>query len=704
MRRKLRAGLFVATVALMAGALAWQDLAPRPVIASPVDDYALPAPGVIARFGRPGAEPPDARLARLVALTVPEGTPASAFVGPGLFRAVFDGFITLRIRDTYRFEAEGRGRVQVKVNDQLALDAQGEDLSSIVGEPVKLKKGRNRITVTYDSPESGEARFRLLWTDDKGRTEPVPPTVLLHDPSDAQFVERAELRRGRQLFAELRCINCHAGDVDLKSLPGAMPELAADAPSLNQIGSRLNVAWMAHWINDPHALRPDATMPRLFGAEHGTDPRSIDAAAFLGTLGDPADSDQAHSEEAVNAGTRLFTGLGCIACHTLDEPTIEPLRRSLRHVKAKWRPQALREFLLSPQKHYAWIKMPDFHLSEEEAAQLAAFLLAEGTAPLPHADLPPGDAARGKSLVQSSGCLSCHALDLPNESAAPGGAIFQPAKMRGCLAADDAERGTAPQFSLNVQDRAALELFLNTDESSLQQDSPVEFANRQIAALNCLACHTRDKEKDVWSSLKDEIAQTEAGLPPEAPQEGHSPYVADQTRPPLTWVGEKLHRDWMARFIAGQTGRDVRPWLESRMPAFPVRAEGLARGLVMEHGISLESQPSQEVDPELAALGRRLVGAEGFGCNSCHQISGARATGVFESQGPDFMYAAERIRRDYYDRWMRNPQALFPGTRMPQYTDVHGRTPIKDILDGDGARQFEAIWHYLAQGREISPP
>lgn len=41
---------------------------------------------------------------------------------------------------------------------------------------------------------------------------------------------------------------------------------------------------------------------------------------------------------------------------------------------AKFTPGALVAFLLKPSEHFAWIGMPDFKLSNEEAFQLAAYL------------------------------------------------------------------------------------------------------------------------------------------------------------------------------------------------------------------------------------------------------------------------------------------------------------------------------------------
>ena len=37
----------------------------------------------------------------------------------------------------------------------------------------------------------------------------------------------------------------------------------------------------------------------------------------------------------------------------------------------------------------------------------------------------------------------------------------------------------------------------------------------------------------------------------------------DQSRPPLTWTGEKLHTKWIADFVGGKLSYKPRPWLRA---------------------------------------------------------------------------------------------------------------------------------------------
>jgi hypothetical protein len=203
----------------------------------------------------------DTRHARLVALHVPAGAAASPFVEPGRFRAIWEGGLNAKIRERYTFTAEGRGRLTVVIDNKPVFEASGNDLSKTPGEQVRLTKGANKLLVSYESPEAGDATVRLLWSQKDLPPQPPAPTVYTYDDNAPGAVKGRTLRAGRQLVAELRCTKCHAGPVE-----SAFPELAMDAPSFEDIGARLNREWMAAWVQDPQAIWPDAHMPRVFHA------------------------------------------------------------------------------------------------------------------------------------------------------------------------------------------------------------------------------------------------------------------------------------------------------------------------------------------------------------------------------------------------------------------------------------------------------
>src|SRR5206468_1476525 len=111
-------------------------------------------------------------------------------------------------------------------------------------------------------------------------------------------------------------------------------------------------------------------------------------------------------------GARLFTGLGCVACHVAPnlKSDEDETRIALCYAGAKFTDVALVAYLQAPEKHYVWTRMPNFALSDSEARQLGSFLKARSpdniVAPV---DFSKADAKRGEELFNSSGCANCHA-------------------------------------------------------------------------------------------------------------------------------------------------------------------------------------------------------------------------------------------------------------------------------------------------------
>jgi hypothetical protein len=68
--------------------------------------------------------------------------------------------------------------------------------------------------------------------------------------------------------------------------------------------------------------------------------------------------------------------------------------------------------------------------------------------------------------------------------------------------------------------------------------------------------------------------------------------------------------------------------------------------------------------------------------------------------GINFSQVSRRIRKEYYDRWMRDPLRIDPQTKMPRYSADGRSTQVREILDGQAPRQFEALWQYLNTVRQ----
>jgi mono/diheme cytochrome c family protein len=607
----------------------------------------------------------DHRSADVLALFVPSGQPASPFLPAGPVSATWTGALTVDLRGDYTFHAAYNGRLKLQINDSVVLDSEGKSPAWIESPKVRLNKGANRIVAEYSGPQRGDSEVRVYWSAKEVPFNPIPISALSH-PTSAEIERSDRMRKGRDLFADLRCIRCHAGS-------GSMPELSADAPTFTGIGSRRQFGWMARWIAQPASLRSDSAMPGMF---HGPDAvaQSEAIAAFLSSLkSSPPPSAPATNPEAVEAGRGLYEKLHCVACHVApDASETSPGKISQKGIRSKFSPGALSAFLRKPSEHYAWIQMPDFKLTAQEATQLAAYL--ESVADQPSTATPPTDESillKGKSLVANSGCLNCHTLDLPNTFRAKALADLKPESWTsGCLAETPSADSKAPRFELSASDRAALAAFGRSDRSSLNRHTAADFLERHSVSLHCRECHGKFEGFPAWDLL-----------------------------------GGKLKPDWASRFISGMETRKPRPWLESRMPAFPTHAAWLAQGLATAHGLPPVAPPDDPADADLAKVGHQLVGSSGgFACISCHSVGEFGATQVFEAPGINLALSHERLQPDFFRRWLRNPVSIDPNSKMPAYFDEEGRSALSEVLGGDGPKTIRALWEYIRLGSKMPKP
>jgi len=630
----------------------------------------------------------DTRSARLVALFVPAGQAPTPFLPAGPFTAKWEAEVVSELRAEYTFTIETTGVVTATLNDAPLLDSR----LRIAPRPVQLQKGANKLVVEFQSPAKGDAAVRLMWSSKEFPRELVPPTVFQHDVNAEALRLGERLREGRLLFAQNRCVACHDAATLLPAKGEGLPELAQDAPTFDNVGAKYQEAWLAAWINDPHAIRPRTLMPKIFAGEDGKiTQQAADLAAYFASASAPIEGKPLDLGLADQGGA-LFANLGCVACHTKPDADGQDAhnRVPLAHVKAKWNPAALLEFLQDPQKNYAWIRMPHFRLDAEESSKLAAYLLSTASQEFPAG--PKGDATRGAQLLATSNCLNCHA-GVPPTTTPTLTATLASGWSKGCLAPDAAARGKAPDFHFTPEQRGALVAFAAQGFGSFKQDTPAEFAERQIKNLNCTACHSHDGHPSTWSQLEEEIIALQSGAPLE---EGEGQPIHTTALPMLTWFGEKLRPDYLANFIAGHTKDKPRPWIVSRMPGFPTYAEPLAKGLAHAHGLSTTIAAEAAPDAEKVKTGETLLGENGgFNCLQCHTLADRAATAVFEAPGPNLALTPTRLRKEYFHHWVLAPTRIDAETKMPKFADETGKTPLTDFYNGQASEQFDAIWQYL---------
>ncbi len=643
-----------------------------------------------ATFTRDGQT--DSRIDRLPALSVKPGEPPTPFLSAGPFEVVWTAKLSLPSRQRLAFSFEGSGNATLEVGGEEVLVREG-DLAGESSETLRLNPGEHDFKLTYRSNEDGSAALRVFWEERSFPRQAIPPNAFASEPPETAVLGELQ-REGRMIFTQQHCAKCHAPEQGFPA--GSMPETAEIGPLLFGIQDRVSEEWLRRWIADPHAIRPTTEMPDLIDASTGEGRQQVaDLAAFL-MSGPPAGETAATPDPALaKAGGVHFHELGCVACHSMPdraEPDLENARVPLNNVALKWKPGALVSYLKNPAQFHTYTKMPDFMMSDEEATSIAAYLLeaSDGKHTEIGVEFPEGDPKRGEEAAKALDCGVCHpGVPLSGQPAGPSlQAVFKADWMeKGCAAPPEKRGEGLPVLNLGDEDRKALAAFSKTGIEPLTRHTGSEFARRQIEALRCTACHTLDDQKNLLDLLHGDskaLAEHIEGL--------HE--RVDQTRPQLTYTGEMLYSSFIEAMLQGTADPRPRPWLGTRMPAFRAHAKPLAEGLARMHGYEPTEPEKLEVDPELAEVGKLLVGAEGFGCTTCHGVGDMKPTAAFEVEGVNFDQVPARLRYGYYHRWMDNPPAVTPGTKMPRYSDGD-KSQRRDILQGDASKQFEAIWHYL---------
>lgn len=622
------------------------------------------APGVVISFtGENKAA--DMVVVSNATFYVPAGEAPSPFVPAGKFTAVLNGLIAVDLRGDYAFQADVNGTLKLEVNGQVLLDVTTNGTTE-ASKNLRLGKGAtNTLVATFSSPAQGDAFLRLRWKPTDSFFHPIPSGSLSHNVQ-ADESKFETVRMGRELFLENRCAKCH--------VPGeasGIPELAMDAPSFEDIGTRRNYEWMARWILDPKALRSAAHMPKLLQGEKAKE--AADAmASYLASLHPEQfkPGTQEFGKDKADLGKKLFESLHCIACHNPpDGNEADEKKISLKETAAKFVPGTLTAFLKQPDAHYAWTHMPRFSLNDEQREQLAIYVLSHANPAKPAASTADKTVVeRGKELVQTSGCLNCHSLKLDNKFSTKTLAQLSDFK-KGCLA--EAPDGKTPDFGFKAEQREAIRAFAATDKASLTRHVPADFAARYSRVLNCRNCHGQF--------------------------EGF---------PQFEILGGKLKPEYMTKLVAGAPDNKPRPWLESQMPGFPKFAEPLAKGLAALNGFPPLTPAEGAISDEKTATGNKLVSNPplGFACISCHSVGSVGALQVFEAPGINLAFSGERLQPEFFKRWLRNPPLVDPQTKMPVYFDEQGRSPIADVYEGDGVKQIDALWDYIRLGSKMPPP
>jgi cytochrome c551/c552 len=565
-------------------------------------------------------------------------------------------------------------------------------------------------------------------------------------------VNRAPLlTRGKKLFVEAGCWGCHPTE-GYNDLPKRGPTLAnvvtKTTPGWLQ-------TWISHprgwrpftrmpnfW---PGAVDP-SSVPAL-GAEspaqtkerHGR-VRAEEVAqitAYLWTAATPGDLPPPPAAAGSAArGKALFDRVGCRACHVVERDSAA--RRSEASATRDYAPNLwnvadkasaawLYGWIKNPRAQWPDTKMPDLRLTDVEAADVTAYLLTLGSGasyPAPPEYAPERRselgklAERGRILIGKYGCSGCHVI--------PG---FQAAQKIGTELSEHgrkdpklldfgdvryfteapAHRETyaswvwtklhtpriyayelvetrMPQFDFSDDEALALLTFLKGQTGERDRiprellpgiDGPklaVLTGERLVFWNGCRNCHEVERRGGVIRDLFDEERQSYAP-------------------PILTGEGAKVQPPWLYQFLKAPT--PLRPWLEIRMPTFHFGDDDAAT--LVKYFASASGKSFPYLTVELPPLPRpraeealALFGA--LQCTKCHVVGTLGKGQDPGSAAPDFLLARRRLRPEWIPLWLRNPNAVMEGTRMPSFwdPDPSAEAPHR-AFSGSKQAQMEAL-------------
>ncbi len=556
-----------------------------------------------------------------------------------------------------------------------------------------------------------------------------------------------KLNRGRALAEQTGCYNCH-------KIAGFENRWKA-GPSLERVGSKVDQDWLVRWLQNPKDFRESTKMPRVFHLSNTSSPEDIDRgnAAIQSITAYLLKNSESVSLQAPTAkgdaarGEELVKTIGCTGCHSVAGVNLNHHGPELAGLGSKLGEDWLFNWLKNPKGHSTETRMPNMRLSDQEAADITAYLLSVKNdtfdqKPVPAAkpevinamilDSLEGAMRRseaeaklekmsaeerllflGKKTILHQGCYNCHSIK-GFEDAKPIGTelsnwgakdihqidfafveiphtreAFFTQKMKDPRIFDKGkerpyyEKLRMPKFNLSDEDIDALTTFV----LSLRHESvPLE--------MQKLADVETEKGRLLVAKFNCNGCHTLDGktgvLRENAEDLGAAP-------PAIEGEGAKVQERWLYEFLHSPS--TIRPWLKYRMPTFGFSDEEL-HALVNYFNLISGTEPSfSTFDPHVSSTpdkmhsGKELVAK--LQCVKCHEVNPQSAALGTSFLAPDLTMTKNRLKPEWVRGWVSDPQKLEAGTMMPTFFTEGEDSPIADVLDGNAAAQIEAIRDYL---------
>jgi mono/diheme cytochrome c family protein len=508
-----------------------------------------------------------------------------------------------------------------------------------------------------------------------------------------------QLTEGRRLLSRNGCVHCHT----VKLPSGGAMKATDDPPSLTHIADKTSREWIYAWLKDPQAYAATATMPNF----KLTDDDARDISAFLIANSSPQPGDtvalSAKASDDPAAGASLYGQSFCASCHAVQNAAGNLVGGNvgpeLTRVGNKVKPEWLQSWLRNPRVYDNETAMPHYRFDDAQVATLTGFLLAKSDADLlsnVHLEAAtPEQITHGKRLVADYGCASCHEIagikkpenfapELTRIGSKPVTQLVFLPGMQHTLPdyiATKIKQPRAfgqglkmPQYtftSAQIDSLATALLAFNERAATLPPSllvpskpesdyQPAGRAGKLMSDLACLSCHRIN---------------------------GHGGDMA----PDLTWEGSSVQKTWLTDFL--KNPNTLRPSLIRRMPKLNLtdsEANDLSDYIMTVYqnpAIDRDSMPLSGYPQGQVELGKQLFYGK-YACQGCHIVDTKTDKGYI---GPTLTQVGSRLTAAWIFQWMKNPQALRPGTQEPNraMSDEDARGLTAFLISQKGSSKTE---------------
>ncbi len=384
----------------------------------------------------------------------------------------------------------------------------------------------------------------------------------------------------------------------------------------------------------------------------------------------------------LNQGRELLARSGCVHCHTVKLPEGGTMKGTddpppLLHIADKTTREWIFAWLKDPQAYAVSARMPNFKLSDADARDISAFLIANSTSAsgdalsLPASVQKAADPTAGASLYGESFCATCHAVQNAAGNLVGGNIgpeltrIGSKAKPEWLAAWITNPRiydppTEMPHYRFSEQQVATLAGYLQAKTDSdflanvrLDPATPEQVAHGKllVTEYGCASCH------EIGGIQKPE------NFAPELTRIGSKPISQ------LIFVAGMPHT--LSDYIAGKLRqpRAFAPGLKMPQYSFtPAQVDALTTALLAlnERSQTLPSALSVAAPPEShyrpAGKAGQLIAD--LACLSCHRINGRGS-----DLAPDLTWEGSSVQRKWLEDFLRNPNTLRPALirRMPKF-------------------------------------